>query len=208
MTTRVWRRPPHHVAEDAWREVTVHPVACALFAAAALTAVAARALLGAIEVLPPLSPGRLAALLVVLLPTALAAGVDARTHRLPDVLVLPVYPMLAAVLLVTALVDADGGPAGRVVLAGLVAAAATALLHLVTPAGLGFGDVKLVPPLAALCAWDGWLGPMVWLVASWTSAGVAALVLLVTRQVSRGSSIPLGPHLVVGALVAVVLAPV
>lgn len=206
-TTRVWRRPPHHVAADAWREVAAHPVPCAAAAAVACATIAACVLLGAATALPAVSPGRLAALVVVLVPTALAAAVDARTHRLPDVLVLPVYPLLAAVLLVTALVDGDGGRAGRVVLAGLAAAAGIVLLHLVAPAGLGFGDVKLVAPLAALCAWEGWVGPWAWLVVSWASAGVAVLVLLLTGRARRGSTIPLGPHLVVGALVAVVLAP-
>ncbi len=206
-TTRVWRRPPHHVAADAWREVAAHPVACLVLVAAACAAVAARVLLGAVAVLPAASPGYVAALLVVLVPTALAAGVDARTHRLPDVLVLPVYPTLGAVLLVTVLVDGDVARVGRVLLAGLAAAAVAAALRLVAPSGLGFGDVKLVAPLAALCAWHGGSGTLVWLVVSWTSAGLAALVLLATRRARRGSTIPLGPHLVVGALVAVVLSP-
>lgn len=206
-TTRVWRRPPHHVAADAWREVAAHPVPCAAAAAVACATIAACVLLGTATALPAVSPGRFAALVVVLVPAALAAAVDARTHRLPDVLVLPVYPLLAAVLLVTTLTDGDGSRAGRVVVAGVVAAVAAALLHLLAPAGLGFGDVKLVAPLAALCAWDGWVGPVVWQVATWASAGVAVLVLLVSGRVRRGSTIPLGPHLVVGALVAVVLAP-
>ncbi len=206
-TTRVWRRPPHHVAADAAREVAAHPRACTAFAALACAAVVARVLLGAATAVPALTPGQLAALLVVLVPTALAAGVDARTHRLPDVLVLPVYPLLGAAVLVTALAEGDGARAGRVVAVGLAAAAGAALLHLLAPAGLGFGDVKLVPPLAALCAWDGGSGPVVWFVASWVSAGIATLVLLLARRAGRGSSIPLGPHFVLGALVVVVLAP-
>lgn len=206
-TTRVWHRPPRTVAADAWHEVTAHPVVCTVATLVACGTIALSVVLGATTALPPVSPGRFVALLVVLVPTALAAAVDARTHRLPDVLVLPVYPLLAAVVLATVLADGDGGRTARVVLVGFAAFAATALLHLVAPAGLGFGDVKIAAPLAALCAWDGWLGPMVGLVAAWASAGAAVLVLLVSGRVRRGSSIPLGPYLVVGTLVAVVLVP-
>jgi len=75
-------------------------------------------------------------------PVVWAATIDARWSRLPDRVVLPGLAVFAAVLVVA---SAGTGSWGWVV-AALAGAAVLAipllLVHLVSPAGLGFGDVK------------------------------------------------------------------
>jgi leader peptidase (prepilin peptidase)/N-methyltransferase len=64
--------------------------------------------------------------------------------------------------------------------------------------GLGLGDVKL---LAASAVWIGVIGvPMQILVAALTALAAAATLQLAGRPVTRQTSLPFGPFLVVGLL--------
>lgn len=203
MRTRATRTrwAPRRVGSDAWREACRTPVLSGVFVAVAVAVVGAAFLAS-----PGVTAWHALASAVVLVPTATAAAVDARTLRLPDVLVLPVYPVLALVVLGSGVAEGDGQRSLRVLAAAGLAAGAFGLLHLASPTGLGFGDVKLAPPLAALSAWLGWDGVGVWSVAAFASAAVVSCGLLVTRRLHRGSSVPLGPFLVLGALVTIALA--
>jgi leader peptidase (prepilin peptidase)/N-methyltransferase len=114
---------------------------------------------------------------------AVAAGaVDLLHHRLPDALTLPALPL-------TLLLLAPVG--GTAVLRGLagaaVAAAAYAALHLVAPAAMGAGDVKLAAPLGAVLAAASWpalaLGAAV---AALLSGGAAVAALVYGGFAARG----------------------
>ena len=77
---------------------------------------------------------------------AVAAGaVDVLAGRLPDALTLPALPV--ALLL---LVPVGGDAVARGVAGAVVAVAAHAAVHLVAPAAMGGGDVKLAAPLGAV----------------------------------------------------------
>ena len=79
---------------------------------------------------------------------AVAAGaVDVLAGRLPDALTLPALPV--ALLL---LVPVGGDAVARGVVGAVVAVAAHAAVHLVAPAAMGGGDVKLAAPLGAVSA--------------------------------------------------------
>ncbi|MFC8530481.1 prepilin peptidase [Nocardia sp. NPDC057227] len=131
---------------------------------------------------------------------ALASLVDLRTHRLPDRLT------AAGALAVLGYAAGTGQflPAllGAVLLAGVYLAA-----HLVAPAGIGAGDVKLAVALgaAAACAgarawvWAALLAPL--------GTAVAGLVLLALRHRRglpvRGQPVPHGPAMCAATLFAV-----
>jgi leader peptidase (prepilin peptidase)/N-methyltransferase len=135
---------------------------------------------------------------VTLLVLVAAALVDAVEHRLPNPLV-----ALAAVPVVVALTAGLASGAGRDVawaaLAGAAVVGAPLLLtHLVAPAGMGFGDVKAGAVLGAAVALTAIeLVPLALLVGL---AAAACWGLL-----RRARSVPLGPALVGGALVALAL---
>ena len=90
-----------------------------------------------------------------------AAGlVDARHRRLPDTLVVP-----AACLAPLSLLPLGLGAVGRGLLGAVAAVLGYGLVHLLRPAALGLGDVKLAAPLGAV------LGA-----ASWSALAIAAVL--------------------------------
>lgn len=134
------------------------------------------------------------------------AVIDARTHRLPNALVLPSYPVLALLLGAASLLVPDGGALVRALAGGLALYGAYLALALV-PSGLGFGDVKLAGLLGAYLGWCGWPELAVGTLAAFALGGMAAVALLATRRADRRTAIPFGPFMLAGALVGAVYGP-
>ena len=130
--------------------------------------------------------------------------IDLDVHRLPDLIVLPSYPIAFVLLLVPAVVTGQWGALLRAVLAGLVLFVVYLVLALVSPGGggLGFGDVKLAGVLGLLLGWLGWGPVIVSVLAAFVIGGVIALILLLARRASRSSHIAFGPSMILGAWVA------
>ncbi len=127
-----------------------------------------------------------------------AAVIDIEQRRLPDAWVITAMAGLATTLAVGSAVGrANGGDVGLVDVAGgaIAMAVPVLVLHLVSPASMGFGDVKAAIVLgAAVGTVDGRLG----VVALCLAAALGATVGLVTRR----RTIPFGPFLVAGAWIA------
>ena len=121
-------------------------------------------------------------------------AIDVRERRLPNALTLPLIPATATLLLFGA--DLDSWL--RALLAGLALGAAYLALHLISPSGLGMGDVKLVVTLGMLGGWHGWAVAVAVGAAAFFAAVPTSIVLLVTR---RGRTFPFGPYMLVGAAV-------
>jgi leader peptidase (prepilin peptidase)/N-methyltransferase len=141
-------------------------------------------------------PGRWVPVLLALGWLAVAAGaVDVLAGRLPDALTLPALP---AALLLLVPIGPDAllrGMAGAV-----VAVVAHAAVHLVAPAAMGAGDVKLAAPLGAVLAAASWEALALAGVLAALSSGVVAGVQLGR---GRGGTVPHGPSmLLTGLLVA------
>lgn len=134
-----------------------------------------------------------------LVPAAWAAVVDVRHGRLPD------WWVIAAALPTGLVVLAEWavGHGPDVVWAVTAGAGLLALpllvAHLVSPAALGFGDVKLG---AALGGAVGLVDPTVALLALVVASGATATVGLARRS----PVLPLGPGLVIGAAAALLVA--
>jgi leader peptidase (prepilin peptidase) / N-methyltransferase len=99
------------------------------------------------------------------------------------------------------LVPVGGDAVARGVVGAVVAVAAHAALHLVAPAAMGGGDVKLAAPLGAVSAAVSWEALALAGVLAALSSGVLAVAVLVHR--GRGGAVPHGPSmLLAGLLVA------
>ena len=129
--------------------------------------------------------------------------IDLDVHRLPDLIVLPSYPIVFVLLLVPTVVTGQWGALLRAVLAGLALYVGYFVLAFGSPdaGGLGMGDVNLAGVLGLLLGWLGWGPAIVSVLAAFVTGGVIAVVLLLTRRASRKSHIALGPSMLLGAWV-------
>jgi leader peptidase (prepilin peptidase)/N-methyltransferase len=127
--------------------------------------------------------------------------IDIALKRLPDLLTLPSYGIGAALLALAF----DGN---RFVHA-LIGMAALFLLYavqwLIVPNQLGMGDVKLSGVLGLYLGWVGLSGWMTGVLAGFLLGGLYSVGLLITRRATRKSSIPFGPFMLAGALLAILL---
>lgn len=131
--------------------------------------------------------------------------VDVAIHRLPDAVVLPSIPVAAGLLGVAAVgggeprrfLAAAGGCAGLVVV--------YAVIFLVVPSGLGFGDVKLAAVLGLYLGYAGWAAAVVGGVLGFVLAGVVGLGLIVVGGRSRHTRMPFGPFMIAGAWLGIVV---
>jgi leader peptidase (prepilin peptidase)/N-methyltransferase len=104
-----------------------------------------------------------------------------------------------------ALLAGDPGRLGRAALAALLSGTIYLVVALLPGAGLGLGDVKLAAVLGFTLGFIGWPSLLTGLVAPHLINGPAALILLLTRRAERRTALPLGPALLAGALLGVVL---
>lgn len=131
-------------------------------------------------------------IIIGLAPLIGAAAVDLRHRRLPDRLLGPAG-LVVAVAVVHPMLDisATAVASGAVIGGGSLLA-----LHLVSPASLGFGDVKAA-------ATGGGLIGIVEPLAVPVVLAVAAVLTAMAAIVLRRRSLPFGPGLVIGVIVAV-----
>ena len=140
----------------------------------------------------------LAALAVVL------TVIDLRYQRLPDLLTLPAYPAALALLGVAALVLPGGGHRFLAALVGLaVAFLLFLLLHVISPAGMGFGDAKLSGVLGLYLGWLGAAALVAGLLGAFLLAAVTGLGLMAAGKATRKSLIPLGPFMLTATLAVI-----
>lgn len=140
--------------------------------------------------------------------------VDLQLLRIPDRITFPTlavaFPLIVAVAAQRGETDAIGG--------ALVGCAAYFLLllvtHLVYPAGMGFGDVKLALLMGLYLGWMGWTplapvaGPLRLVLYALMLGCVLGVVfgLSVQAVTRRKGAFPFGPALALGCLVVVLFA--
>ena len=127
------------------------------------------------------------------------ALIDLDTHRLPNSIVLPAYPV-ATVLLTAAALFASEPERLVTALAGGVG---LFLLYLAMASlyrgGMGFGDVKLAGVIGLYLGWLGW-GPLaVGAFGAFLLGGLFSLILVLTRGATGRTAIPFGPWMIIGA---------
>jgi len=135
------------------------------------------------------------------------AWTDALSHRLPDHLTLPSYPIALALLGGAALAVPHGGQHYLRALAGLAACALFyGLLWLISPASIGLGDVKLAGVTGLYLGWFGARATMAGLLGGFVLAALVGVVLIAARRATRKTHIPFGPFMLAATL-AVLLTP-
>jgi leader peptidase (prepilin peptidase)/N-methyltransferase len=132
---------------------------------------------------------------------AVVSATDLAARRVPDPIVLPAYPVAAALLVVACLPSGPWWPLARAGIAAAVLGGFYLALGLAFPSGMGLGDVKWAGVLGAYLGWLGW-SAMVdgTLIAFIAAAGALVAARAVGR---RQASVPMAPFMTLGAVVAV-----
>ena len=139
----------------------------------------------------------LAALAVVL------TRIDLAVHRLPDVLVLPAYPILLSLFALECAITGEWWPLATAAIGGALLFALYFVAALIYPGGMGFGDVKLAGVLGIALGWLGW-GPLViGAFSAFLLGGVVGIILIAARKAGRRSGRPFGPFMFGGAAIGI-----
>ncbi|MDQ4038751.1 MAG: A24 family peptidase [Actinomycetota bacterium] len=133
------------------------------------------------------------------------AAVDLEHHRLPDRLTAAGAVLSASLVLADALVLGSWYRLASGLICAAVALAVFLGMALISPHGMGLGDVKLAGLLSLHTGWLSWQLALLALLAGFAVGAVASLALLLSRRATLRTAIPFGPALLVGAW-AVVLA--
>lgn len=138
---------------------------------------------------------------------AALSWIDLRSRRLPNRIVLPAIAASVPLLLGAALLAGRfenwlTALAGGIVLFGLYL-----VLALVSPQGMGMGDVKLAALVGLFAGYLGWATVVVAAFAGFLVGGIAALAAIVAQRATRATAIPFGPWMFVGFWLAVAVTP-
>ncbi|HEX2373228.1 MAG TPA: prepilin peptidase [Actinomycetota bacterium] len=131
------------------------------------------------------------------------AVIDATTRLLPNRITYPAFPVMLSLLLLASVGLGDLGRLTRGLLAALAVGAFFLLLALISPRGMGLGDVKLAPTLGLALGWLSWGAVAVGVFAGFLLGGLAGLAAIAVLGLTRKSLLPFGPWLVTGALLGV-----
>ena len=131
------------------------------------------------------------------------AVIDARTRLLPNRITYPAFPVMLGLLLAASVGLGDLGRLARGLLAAVAVGGFFLALALISPRGMGLGDVKLAPTLGLALGWLSWGAVAFGVFAGFLLGGLAGLAAIVLLGLTRKSLLPFGPWLVAGALLGV-----
>jgi leader peptidase (prepilin peptidase)/N-methyltransferase len=140
---------------------------------------------------------------------AALSAIDIEHYRLPDLIVLPALVVSIPWIAVTSIVDDEPERIRYALVGGAIYFGILFIAHLISPRGMGFGDVKLA---AVMGLYVGWLGTsytealalVLWaMLIGFATGSVFGFVMLVRRR--RNRPFPFGPFLALGTVAAVLL---
>ncbi|MFF2370608.1 prepilin peptidase [Agromyces sp. NPDC058110] len=147
----------------------------------------------------------LPALLVFAAGATVLALVDLIEHRLPNTVVFTTLGVVAVFVGFASLFTARAAPALYALGGAAAMFAVYLLLALISPGAMGMGDVKLALLIGFVLGWFGLTAWLIGLLGAFVIGGVIAIVGLAARRVTLRGSIPFGPSMLAGAIVALVL---
>jgi len=128
--------------------------------------------------------------------------IDLEHKLLPNRIVFP--SLIAGVVLLG--IAAAFGPGIHAWVRALIGAAIAfgifLLLAIISPRGMGMGDVKLSAVLGLALAYQGWGRLFLGFLLSFATGAVGGIALIAARRAGRKSEIPFGPYLALGTAVA------
>ena len=140
-------------------------------------------------------------LLLAVLGTQLAR-IDMALHLLPNPLVLILLAGGLLLLLLPGLFDKQSDDLLRASLGTVILFAAYLILGLISPGGIGMGDVKLAAPVGLYLGYLGWSQLLYGGLIGFVLNGIVTVLVLSRKGRNKATEVPHGPSML-GALAAV-----
>ncbi len=141
---------------------------------------------------------------LVLFAALLAISViDVEHYIVPDRITGPLTLASIPLIGVASLAEGNGSAFLRSLLGGLALFAFFLTLNLVSPKGMGMGDVKLSFPLGIHLGWLGWSEVFLGGFLSFLLGAVISLGLVAVRRRGRKQFVPFGPFLAAGTVLTI-----
>lgn len=125
--------------------------------------------------------------------------IDVASHRLPNSIVLPSYPVALSLFTIAAVLAGRADSLQRAVIGMACLAAFYFAMRLVRRAGMGGGDVKLAGVIGLYLGWAGWGALIVGALAAFVYGGLFGVALLIRGRARLQTAIPFGPWMILGA---------
>ena len=129
--------------------------------------------------------------------------IDLEHKLLPNRIVVPSFVSGVVLLGVAAALGPGFGAWVRALLGAAVAFGTFFILAIISPRGMGMGDVKLSAVLGLALAFLGWPRLLVGFFTSFLAGAVGGIALIAARRAGMKSEVPFGPYLALGTLVSV-----
>jgi leader peptidase (prepilin peptidase)/N-methyltransferase len=130
------------------------------------------------------------------------SAIDLEHSIIPNRIVYPVGFALVPLFAVAAALDDDWGSFARALAAGAVAFALMFAVHVASPRGMGFGDVRLSFLLGLGLGYLGWGEVALGFFLGFLAGSVVGIGLVATGRRTRKQHVPFGPFLAVGTVAA------
>jgi leader peptidase (prepilin peptidase)/N-methyltransferase len=148
----------------------------------------------------------LPAFLVVVAGLIALSFIDLDTYLLPKKVVYPVLLAGAVSFGGAALLAGDGRGAVEAAAGGAGAFTVLFVIHVISPRGMGFGDVRLAAVIGMMLGWIELPAVAVGLFLAFLLASVVGIGLMVAGRRGRKDRVPFGPFLAAGAVLAIFVA--
>lgn len=179
-----------------------HLPLAARVAIAAATAV----LFGLVAALFGASWQLLPALCVFAAAAVVLGAVDLLEKRLPNAVLYPSLALLMVLLAITSVITGSWGSFLSALGAGAGLFALYFVLAVVSPSGIGMGDVKLAALIGLMLGYLGWTPLLVGATAGFLIGGLTSLIALMSGRASKKTMLPFGPAMLAGAFLGMLLA--
>ena len=129
--------------------------------------------------------------------------IDLDHFLLPNKVLYPTGFLTGGLLLLPAAIDGQWDSYLRAVLGGAAAFAVFFVIHLISPRGMGFGDVRLSFVLGLALGWLSWRLVYLGLFLGFLLGAVIGTLLIAVGRKTRKDHVPFGPFLAAGAMIAI-----
>lgn len=136
------------------------------------------------------------------------SAIDFERQIIPNRIVYPTIFVSVPLLAVAALAGGEWGRFGHALLGAVLAWGALLVIHLISPSGMGFGDVRLAFVLGLFLGWISLGHVLSGLFLGVMLLAVIGVVLTLLRLSSLQDHMAFGPFLAAGAALAIFAGPV